>query len=265
MLKRYKPPIQPDGIKTKFELPSAYIGGTITIFVNGQMLYSQDNTNDIFGYTLDEYNKTFTFYTPLENGDFLYVMYDSNGSSDAASDFSGKGLMRLSPGYNLISYQGMQKAHWNKNTSEVNYTGEILANVKNLIIDQIEDVYGVPADNIIREIQTYSDDTQSYYTFKPGITGVSWCGNAEHFYNQDLYRAAGNFEYGDPNDNNYVAYTPDNFILSNCKLDSSLNLISLDKDNAIVDLPMGLRTGLMIYVKLDADLSSTGNALEIWF
>ena len=263
MLKRFKP-VQPDGSKAKFELPSAYIGGTITIFINGQMLYSQDNTDDVFGYTLDEDNKTFTFYTPPENGDFLYVMYDSDGSSDAASDFSGKGLMRLSPGYNLVSYQGMQKAHWNKETSEINYTDEILANVKNLIIDQIEDVYGTTADNIIREIQTYSDDTQKYYTFKPGSTGVSWCGNAEHFYNKDLYRPASDFEYGDPEDNDYVAYTPDNFILSNCKLDSDLNIISLDKDNNIEDLPMGLRQGLHIYVYKDADLSKTDGALEIW-
>ena len=265
MLKRYKPPIQPDGIKTEFVLPSAYIGGNITIFVNGQMINSEGNTDDIFGYDLDETNKTFTFYEPLEDGDFLYVMYDSEGSSDRASDFSGKGLMRLKPGYNLVSYQGIHNAHWNKETSEMAYTDEILANVKNLIIDQIEDVYSTSAENIIREIQTYSDDSQKYFTFKPGSTGSSWCGDAEHVYNKDLYRVTSDFEYGDPDDNDYVAYTPDNFILSNCKLDSNLDIISLDEDNTIADLPAGLRQGLHIYVKLDADLSKTEGALEIWF
>lgn len=65
------------------------------------MIHSQDNTEDIFGCVLDESNKNFTFYNPLEDGNFLYAMYDSDssfdGSFNGAADFSSKGLIRLNP------------------------------------------------------------------------------------------------------------------------------------------------------------------------
>lgn len=265
MLKRYRPSSQPDGTKTLFVLPITYIGGNITLFINGQLVDTQNDTEHPFGYILDEGAKTYEFYTPPLDEDFIYLIYDDTGISDVGTDFSGSGLMRLRKGYNLISYQGQHQAKWNKDTSMVEYDENVLANVQNLLIDQIEEVYGVQASTIIREIQTYSDDVQQYFTFKPGATGVSWCGNAEHVYNKDLYRAASANEYGDPEDGDYVAYTPGNFILSNCKLDDANELISLDVDNDIAALPAGLRTGIHVFIFEDADLSATDDRLELWF
>jgi hypothetical protein len=267
MLKRYNPDTQPNGTKTEWSLPSAYIGGTVTIFINGQMLAVQNKDDEYYGFTVDEDNKILTFYTAPLDGDFLYILYDSDGTGDSASDYSGTGLMRLETGFNLISYQGMKNAHWNTETKEVTYTDGILANVKNLIIDQIESVYGVLAKNIVREIQTFETDTGKYRTFNTTATSPAWCGTGEHVRNKDLYRAAEDNEYGDPDDGDYVVYNPNNFILSNCYIDTEDDntIKSLDIDNNLVDLPSGLRTGILIYVYPDADLSKTDDRLEIWF
>jgi len=263
MLKRFNP-AQPDGTKTTFSLPDSYVGGIITIFINGQMLYTQDAEDDIFGYTLDEANKTFTFYTPPEDGDFLYVMYDSDGGSDVASDFSGSGLMRLSKGYNVVSFMGKALSVWNSDTGEVNYTDAILANVQNLLIDQIiytyGDAAGENAQNIIREIQTYDDDAGKYRTYKPGTTDTFWAGNGEHTTNTSLDRDSSDNDSG-----GWLYYNPNNFILSKCLIDTNGEIISGDADNNIVDLPSGLRQGIIFYIHDDADLSKTDGKLELWF
>jgi len=263
MLKRYNPS-QPDGVKTEFSLPDSYIGGVITIFINGQMLYTQDATDDIFGYTLDEDGKKFTFYTAPENGDFLYIMYDSEGGSDTASDFSGSGLMRLSKGYNVVSFMGKALSKWNSDTGEVNYPTDILANVQNLFIDQIIYTYGTAAgdnaQNIIREIQTYDDDSGKYRTYKPGATDTFWAGSGEHTTNEDLDRDSESNDSGE-----HLYYNPNNFILSKCLINGNGEIISGDVDNSIADLPAGLRQGIWIYVNEDADLSKTDGKLELWF
>lgn len=267
MIKRFKPSPQPDGIKTSWDLPSQYVGGPITVFINGQMVYSQNNTDDIFGYTLDEDNKIFEFYTPLEDGDFLYIMYDSDGSTEAASDFSGSGLMRLQHGFNLISYQGQKGAKWDKTNHNIIYDETILANIQNLFIDQIEDVYGVPANTLVREFQTFETDVGKYRTFNTSATSPCWVGDGSHVTDENLYRASINdgTEYGDPDDNDYISYTPNNFILSNCYIDGNGSVQSLDVDNDISDLAAGLRTGILVYIFPDADLSVTDNRLELWF
>jgi hypothetical protein len=165
------------------------------------MLYTQDDEDDIFGYTLDEANKTFTFYTPPEDGDFLYVMYYLDGGSDVASDFSGSGLMRLSKGYNVVSFMGKALSVWNSDTGEVNCTDAILANVQNLLIDQIiytyGDAAGENAQNIIREIRTYDDDAGKYRTYKPETTDTFWADNGEHTTNTSLDRDSSDNDSGD--------------------------------------------------------------------
>ena len=75
MLKRYKP-TQPDGSLLTFELPPSYIDGEIILFINGQMLQTQNDSSHPYGYTLDKTNKTFTFYTAPEADDSLYILYD---------------------------------------------------------------------------------------------------------------------------------------------------------------------------------------------
>jgi len=269
MLKRFKP-AQPDGSKKEFNLPDNYIGGPITLFVNGQMVYSQDNPDDPYGYTLDEDNKKFTFYEAPQSDDTLFVLYDSDGSS-ITKDLSGTGLMRLRKGYNLVSFQGKALSHWDKDNSKVNYDENILANVQNLIIDQIVDVYGTDiageyGEKIIREISTYDDDTGKYRTFKPGATDKMWTGDGEHTTNEDLEKTPTEYDYSEYDK---VYYNPNNFILAKCliKEDSDGNkvLVSGDVDNNLEDLPMGLRTGLSIYIYPDADLSKTDDVLEIWF
>lgn len=266
MLKRFIPLQVPNGIITKFFLPSTYIGGDATLFVNGQLLSTRNEISHFLGYILDEANKFIQFYSPLLSGDQIYIIYDSEGESTtggSSGNIMGSGVMKLKTGYSLISYVGPIKSRWDKTQHKVVYPDKILANVLNLFIDQIEDRYGVQADTIIREIQTYDDDSQQYRTWTSS-TGKAWTYNGEHIINDSLYRIAGDLDYGDPDFGNYVYFNPNAFILSSTYLDSSDVVISLDEDNNIQDLPMGLRRGIHIYVYPEADLSLTNNLLELW-
>ena len=265
MLKRYKP-TSTNGSTSLYNLPQSYSGGDITLFVNGQLLDTIDDINHPYGFTLDEINKQFSFFTPPLPDDFIYIIYDDSGVSSGINTSSDVGLLKLSKGFSLISYPGSIKAIWSKDSHKVLYPANVLANVKNLIIDQIEDRYGVPASSLIREIQTYRDDTGEYRTFIPGSTGVAWTNNGEHVSTPSLFREAGELDYGDEKVNNYVYYNPNNFILANCILgDDSATVISNDIQNPISSLPMGQRSGILIYVFPDADLSLTNELLEIYF
>ncbi len=82
MLKRFKP-TQPDGTLSTFFLPETYIGGSISVFINGQLQNVENNEDSPFGYTLNESNGSFTFYQSPYSNDSLYILYDSDGGSDS--------------------------------------------------------------------------------------------------------------------------------------------------------------------------------------
>ena len=269
MLKRFVPLEIPNGIRTTFNLPESYAGGDITLFVNGQLLATLNDTSHPFGYTLDETDKTFTFYRAPYTNDTLYIIYDDSGEGTiggGTGDITfGAGILRLEPGFALISYAGAIKAKWDKVQHTVVYPEDTLANIQNLIIDQIEDRYGVPASEIIREIQTYRDDTGSYRLYIPGVTSPAWTGNGEHIINNELYRDPNTNDYGDPNNLGKVFFNPGVFTLSNCILDDNNNVVSNDLQNPIEDLPMGQRSGMLLTILPTADLSLTNGLLEIYF
>lgn len=76
MIKRYEPSL-PDGTRVEFELPDDYILGTdITLFVNGQLVSSLNDTEHPYGYYLDNERKIFTFYVAPFNDERLYIMYE---------------------------------------------------------------------------------------------------------------------------------------------------------------------------------------------
>lgn len=268
MLKRFVPLEIPNGIITTFNLPSTYLGGDITLFVNGQLLATRNDITHPFGYVLDEINKTFTFYIPPISGDSLYIIYDDTGESTGGGTGSGAlgaGVIRFKPGYALWSYAGAIKAMWSTEAGTVIYPEDVLANVQNLIISQIEDRYGVPASEIFREIQTYRDDTGQFRLFVPGSTSKVWTANGEHVLNPDLYREAYSNELGDPDLGNNVYYNPGNFILTNTSLDSENLVKSNDLENPISDLPMGQRSGIHTFIYNTPALDKTGGLLEIYF
>jgi len=267
MIKRFKPS-QPNGIQKEFLLPNSYVGGPITLFVNGQMVYSENEIDNYFGYILDQKNKKIIFYNPPEKTDFLYIMYDSDGFTENASDFSGKGLMRLNTGFNLISFQGQSLSNWNKEKHEIEYNKNILANVQNLIIDQVVDIYGkeIAGENgekIIREISTFNADIGNYVTYKPGFSDTFWLGNGKHSIIKEIDIFSGDFDFSERSDNK-VYYNPDNFILSRTYIENN-KIYSSNSLNNLIDIPSGIRQGINIYIYPKTDLTKTDNALEIWF
>lgn len=76
MLSRYIPTEVTDGVNLEYSLPNDYNSGIVTIFVNGQLLNTQDDLEHPFGYTLDTQNKKITFFIPLQTNDSLFLLYD---------------------------------------------------------------------------------------------------------------------------------------------------------------------------------------------
>lgn len=60
--------------------------------------------------------------------------------------------------------------YWDKTTHDHVHDDTTIATVKNYIIDQIEDVYGVPANTMIEVINTYVGDVHKMYNYVCGIT-----------------------------------------------------------------------------------------------
>lgn len=81
MLKRFKPLELPDGIRTSFQLPLDYIGGTVNVYINGVLYVTENDVDSPYGFILNSNNNSFDFYQPLHSEDSLYIMYDSDGAA----------------------------------------------------------------------------------------------------------------------------------------------------------------------------------------
>lgn len=60
--------------------------------------------------------------------------------------------------------------YWNKTAHEHVHDDVTVARIKNYIIDQIEDVYGVPANTMIEVLNTYIGDTNKMWNYVCGVT-----------------------------------------------------------------------------------------------
>jgi hypothetical protein len=259
MLIQYQPIEDINGSNKLYSLPSDYIKDLI-IYVNGVMYVDTDLT---FGYSI--VGLTFTMDNPLSQGDTLFIIYDDGFvETGTGGGSTATGTLRLRKGYNLVSWMGKITGKWDNSTSTVVDDDTIIANVQNSIIDQVEDMYGVSADNLIREIQIYYDDTSQYFTYIPGSTGTVWKADGSHVTTPSLYELAGANDQGDPSLSDFVYYNPHNFVLASTVLNGT-TLESIDVDNTNGDLGMGLRNGIHIFIKDHPALDTTSGLLEIMF
>lgn len=60
--------------------------------------------------------------------------------------------------------------YWDVSKHEHEHDDITIANIKNYIIDQIEDVYGVPAETMIEVINTYIGDEHKVWNYVCGVT-----------------------------------------------------------------------------------------------
>lgn len=82
---------------------------------------------------------------------------------------TGGGYIEIEPGWQLISipiqygyWDNILHKHINDNITE--------ANIKNYVLDQIEDILGLSGNTVISVANTYVGDNQFFYNYIPGVT-----------------------------------------------------------------------------------------------
>lgn len=167
MLKRFKP-IEPiDGIRTEFFLPDDYIGGNITIFVNGILYVSANDMSHVYGFALNESLKSFNFYTPLTELDSLYVIYDSDGSSLSTGAFTGSGQIEIEVDKWQLCAIPVQKGYYSNGEF---LDSSVTSTFKNYIVDQLVHVYAQPIEDLIELATAKVGDNTYHYNYVPGFT-----------------------------------------------------------------------------------------------
>ena len=76
----------------------------------------------------------------------------------------------------------MTTGYWNKNSHKIVKNKDVKSTVKNVIIDQIEDIYGVPAKDMIKVINGYTGDENLFRNYIPGFTKDSSVHNFQLVY-----------------------------------------------------------------------------------
>jgi hypothetical protein len=120
MLKRYVPQEDTDGVNVRFTLPEDYYKGDITLFVNGQLLPTRDDTEHFYGYILNESEGYFEFYEPPEEDDYLYIIYESTADLNF-----------------------FENVDWNKKVKKIEFapkTNKILWNMKPVKVQWVNEI-----------------------------------------------------------------------------------------------------------------------------
>ena len=128
---------------------------------------------------------TFEFYHDSNFYDTYNTKYLNEIITTTSSGTSAAQLreIELEIGWNLVAITS-RYGYWNKTTHEIEYNA-IHSNIKNYIIDQLEDVYSVQANTLIEVIYGYLGNTQTFYNYKPGITPDTANDNFKLVYNDD--------------------------------------------------------------------------------
>lgn len=167
MLKRHLP-IEPiDGLNTTYSLPRDYIGASVNIFVNGVLYASEGLSDHTFGFYVNHSDKTITFFNPLENGDSLFLLYDSDGNTTGAGGFTGSGSIEIEPNKWQLCAIPVTSGEWaNGGFTNLNVTSTF----HNYVVTQLEEKYGTNIGNLIEVANTKTGDSQFYFNYIPNIT-----------------------------------------------------------------------------------------------
>lgn len=117
MLSRYIPTEPIDGSNIEYTFPIDYNKGTITIFVNGQLLNTRDDLEHPFGYMLDLVEKKLVFFKPLQAEDSLFFLYEKKLSIISFNNIDWtKKLIKIDFGIKV------EKIQWNTKVASINWT-----------------------------------------------------------------------------------------------------------------------------------------------
>jgi hypothetical protein len=81
-----------------------------------------------------------------------------------------KGCIEVEPNRWQMVCIPIQYGYWNKIVHKLIHDGITTAKIKNYVIDQIEDVYGVNADTMIEVCNAYIGDNNFFYNYVVGVT-----------------------------------------------------------------------------------------------
>lgn len=105
------------------------------------------------------------------NVDRLYdIVFKSCGSDTSEQDLMASGIIEVEANVWQLCAIPMVYGYWNKDTHKIAYNKDVRSTVKNVIIDQIEDVYGTEAKDLIIVINGYVGDENIYRNYVPGFT-----------------------------------------------------------------------------------------------
>jgi len=167
MLRRQLP-LQPDGSVNRFDLPEDYTGGDVTIFVNGQLLATRDIEDHVYGFEVkldDEDNVYFLeFYTVLEDEEHLYVLYDGEGDGN----FAGEGTISVEANVWQLIALPLENQVWLDGKMQ---KSDEQSTIKNCVVDQLEDVYDRPAEELFKVANcAIGDEGGQLRNYIPGFT-----------------------------------------------------------------------------------------------
>lgn len=180
MLKKFTP-IESTDNNDIYELPLTYSGGDINVFING-ILYTNvvSNNGDVEEYTwtlINSIPNKLVLNQKLTINDSISLIYDDIETSNN-SNF-GNGIIELESNTWQMCAIPMKYGYWDKTQHKIVNDNITRSTVKNVIIDQLEDVYNTNANNLVEVINTYNGDIGYYYNYIPGLIPD----NSEHNFN----------------------------------------------------------------------------------
>ena len=98
-------------------------------------------------------------------------------------------VIQIEKGWQLLSIP-IKNGFFDKTKGVLVHNTNILANIQNYILDQIEYLYNVKAEDYIMIANTYTGDNQFFYNYIPGVTNPLSSNNFNFVYDDN-----GNEEY----------------------------------------------------------------------
>lgn len=94
--------------------------------------------------------------------------YELKECDTTVSGIGGHGVIEIEPGFQMIAAPVVY-GYWSSVEHKHVHDGSTIAKVKNYIVDQIEDVYGVQANTMVEVFNTLVGGEANYWNFVPNF------------------------------------------------------------------------------------------------
>ena len=126
--------------------------------------------------------------------DIVFAMCDSSEPPPPAGACLSSGLIEVDPDRWQIIAIPMEYGFWDKTQSKIVNDGVTRSKFLNVVIDQIEDVYNVPASDLMIVANAYIGSINQFYNFVPGLVTESSVHNFPLVYLDDDFLTGDNIK-----------------------------------------------------------------------